>query len=121
LEQYASVQAIRRQTGLEPLELGLKAQAGDREALAFWQEYGRDLGAGLTSLIYVLAPEVVVIGGGISGSAEFFLPAAQAEVQRRVLPSSRTNLQLLKAQLGNRAGMVGAARLAWQLVGAVSN
>jgi glucokinase len=121
LEQYASVQAIRRQTGLEPLELGLKAQAGDREALAFWQEYGRDLGAGLTSLIYVLAPEVVVIGGGISGSAEFFLPAAQAEIQRRVLPSSRTNLQLLKAQLGNRAGMVGAARLAWQLVGAVSN
>ena len=98
--------------------MGMRAQAGDRDALAFWQEYGRDLGAGLTSLIYVLAPEAVVIGGGISASAEFFLPAVQAEIQRRVLPSSRTSLQLLKAQLGNRAGMVGAAKLAWQLINA---
>ena len=121
LEQYASVQAIRRQTGVEPIEMGMRAQAGDREALAFWQEYGRDLGAGLTSLIYVLAPEAVVIGGGISASADFFLPAIQAEIQRRVLPSSRTSLQLLKAQLGNRAGMVGAAKLAWQLIGAISD
>lgn len=115
LEQYVSVQAIRRRTGFDPLELGKKAQAGDPQALAFWQDYGRDLGAGLASLIYVLAPEAVVIGGGVSGSAEFFLPAAEAEIQRRVLFSSCEGLKLLRAELGNRAGMVGAAQLAWQL------
>ncbi|MDX2243424.1 MAG: ROK family protein [Leptolyngbyaceae cyanobacterium bins.302] len=115
LEQYASVQAIRQRTGLEPSELGALATAGDANALRFWQAYGRDLGAGLASLIYVLTPEAVIIGGGVSASAEFFFPTIQAEIERRVLPSSRAGLQLLQAELGNQAGMVGAAKLAWQL------
>ncbi|HEY9616190.1 MAG TPA: ROK family protein [Microcoleaceae cyanobacterium] len=114
LEQYASVTAIRRCTGMEPEALGKLAIAGDPNALEFWQRYGRDLGAGLASLIYVLTPEAIIIGGGVSASAEFFFPAMQAEIERRVLPSSRAGLQLLKAELGNQAGIVGAARLAWQ-------
>jgi glucokinase len=93
------------------------AQDGDKLALEFWESYGRDLGAGLASLIYVLTPEAIVIGGGVSASAEFFFPAALAEIERRVLYSSRAGLQLLTAELGNQAGMVGAAKLAWQKVG----
>ncbi|MEP0747850.1 MULTISPECIES: ROK family protein [unclassified Coleofasciculus] len=116
LEQYASVAAIRRRTGLEPEELGKLASTGDRQALEFWQSYGRDLGVGLSSLIYVLTPEAIVIGGGVSASAEFFFPAAQAEIERRVLKSSREGLHLIKAELGNQAGMVGAAKLAWQIL-----
>jgi glucokinase len=114
LEQYVSVRAIRRRTGLEPHELADRAKAGDAEAIAFWQSYGHDLGAGLSSLLYVLTPEAVIIGGGISASAEFFFPTVQAEIDRRVLPSSRAGLQLLLAELGNQAGIVGAAKLAWQ-------
>lgn len=114
LEQYASVQAIRRRTGLEPSELGAMAEAGDSEALEFWQSYGKDLGAGLASLIYVLTPEAVILGGGVSASAKHFFPAMQAEIARRVLPSSRAGLQILKAELGNQAGIVGSAKLAWQ-------
>lgn len=116
LEQYVSVGAIRRRTGLEPAEVGALAQAGDLDALTFWQSYGADLGTGLASLIYVLTPEVIVIGGGVSASAEFFFPSVQAEIERRVLPSSRAGLQLLVAELGNHAGMVGAAKLAWTKV-----
>jgi glucokinase len=113
LEQYVSVTAIRRHTGLEPAQLGAMAKAGDANALTFWHKYGKDLGAGLASLIYVLTPEAIVIGGGVSASAEFFFPSVLAEIERRVLPSSRTGLQLLCAELGNQAGMVGAAKLAW--------
>jgi glucokinase len=116
LEQYVSVQAIRRRTGKEPAELGAMAREGNKFALDFWESYGQDLGAGLASLIYVLTPEAVIIGGGVSASAEFFFPAALAEIERRVLPSSRAGLQLLTAELGNQAGMVGAAKLAWQKV-----
>lgn len=116
LEQYASVGAIRRRTNLDPMQLSILAEAGDIEALTFWQSYGKDLGAGLASLIYVLTPEAIVIGGGISASAGFFLPSVQAEIERRVMPSSRAGLQILSAQLGNQAGMVGAAKLAWSLV-----
>ncbi|MBE9187042.1 ROK family protein [Microcoleus sp. LEGE 07076] len=115
LEQYVSVQAIRRETGLEPLELANLARSGDAKALEYWQNYGRYLGIGLATLIYVLTPEAIIIGGGISAGAEFFLPAVRTEIERRVLPSSREDLQLLVAQLGNQAGMVGAAKLAWQV------
>ncbi len=116
LEQYVSVQAIRRRTGKEPAELGVMAKEGDEFALEFWESYGRDLGAGLASLIYVLTPEAIVIGGGVSASAEFFFPTALTEIERRVLLSSRAGLHLLAAELGNQAGMVGAAKLAWQMV-----
>lgn len=116
LEQYVSVQAIRRRTGREPAELYTLAREGDKFALDFWESYGRDLGAGLASLIYVLTPEAIVIGGGVSASAEFFFPAALAEIEQRVLLSSRAGLELLVAELGNQAGMVGAAKLAWQMV-----
>jgi len=83
--------------------------------LTFWQEYGNNLGIGLTSLIYVLTPQAIVIGGGISGSFEFFFPAVKAEIEKRVQPLSRAGLQILPAELGNFAGIVGAAKLAWQL------
>lgn len=114
LEQYASIIAIRRRTGKEPVELGALAEAGDHQALTFWQEYGKDLGIGLTSLIYVLTPQAIVIGGGVSASFEFFLPAMQAEIEKRVMLTSRLDLQILPAELGNTAGMVGAAKLALQ-------
>ncbi len=113
LEQYVSVQGIRRETGLEPLELANLAKSGDAKALEYWQSYGRYLGIGLASIIYILTPEAIIIGGGISAGAEFFLPTVRAEIERRVLPSSREDLQLLVAQLGNQAGMVGAAKLAF--------
>jgi glucokinase len=116
LEQYTSVQAIRRVTGKEPAQLAQLAEAGDEEALTFWREYGRLLGIGLTSLIYVLTPEAIIIGGGVSGAAEFFFPATMAEIQSRVLPSSRLGLELLTAELGNQAGIIGAAKLAWDFM-----
>jgi len=113
LEQHVSVRAIRRRAGLEAEELGRRAERGDEEAIAFWQSYGRDLGIGITSLIYVLTPEAVIIGGGVCQSYEFFFPAAWAEIERRVVGYSRLDVKLLRAELGNQAGMVGAAKLAW--------
>lgn len=121
LEQHVSVQAIRRQTGLEPGELGARAKAGDPDAIAFWKHYGQMLGAGLASLIYVLTPEAVIIGGGISASADFFFPAMRAEIERRVLISSREGLVILPAALGNQAGTVGAAKLAWEAIASHSH
>ncbi len=115
LEQHLSIAAIKRMTGKDPSQMGISAQAGDRDALVFWCEYGKILGTGITSFIYTLTPEVIIIGGGIGSSADFFLPSALAEIEKRVLFPSREGLKLIKAQLGNQAGMVGAAKLAWDL------
>ena len=116
LEQFLSGNAIRRMTGREPLEMGKLATGGDRDALEFWAVYGRNLGVGLTSILYVLTPEVAIIGGGISASAEYFLPAAKREIDRRVRATSRSNFKLITAELGNQAGIVGAAKLAWDRI-----
>ncbi|WP_373539349.1 ROK family protein [Chamaesiphon sp.] len=116
LEQFLSGQAIRRMTGKEPKDLGRLAAAGDRDALKFWEDYGRNLGVGLTSILYILTPEVAIIGGGISASGEYFLPAAKREIERRVMATSRPGFQLIAAELGNQAGITGAAKLAWDLL-----
>jgi glucokinase len=116
LEQFLSGQAIRRMTGKEPKELGILAAAGDRDALEFWDNYGRNLGIGLTSILYILTPEVAMIGGGISASSQYFLPAAQQEIERRVMATSRPGFKLIEAELGNQAGITGAAKLAWEML-----
>lgn len=112
LEQHCSVQAVRREMGCAPGKLAAQALAGDEAAIAYWQQYGRYLGSGLASLIYVLTPEAIILGGGISAGADLFLPTVWQEIEQRVLPSSREGLQILVAKLGNQAGVVGAARLA---------
>jgi glucokinase len=119
LEQHLSIGSIQARTGKTPAELGALAKAGDADALAFWRDYGTDLGAGLSSLVYVLTPDAVIIGGGICESSEFFFESALAAIVTRVMPTSRSGLQLLKAELGNQAGMVGASKLAMKLIGLV--
>jgi glucokinase len=112
LEQFCSIGAIRRRSGLNSRELGELAATGDEWALGIWQDYGRDLGAGVASLVYVLTPEVVVLGGGVSGAAEFFMDAVRSEVDQRVMGTSRPGLRIVVAELGNGAGILGAAKLA---------
>ncbi|MGF1461262.1 MAG: ROK family protein [Leptolyngbyaceae cyanobacterium] len=114
LEQHCSVQAVRREMGCEPGKLAAQALMGDEAAIAYWQQYGRHLGAGLASLIYVLTPEAIILGGGISAGIDLFLPTVWQEIEQRVLPSSREGLQIVTATLVNQAGVAGAARLALQ-------
>jgi glucokinase len=112
LEQYCGIGALARLSSLDPKELRLRAEAGEASALEVWERYGRALGVGLSSLIYVLTPERVLIGGGLSGALPYFLPAAWREIETRVLPPSREGLVIQRCALGNGAGRLGAARLA---------
>lgn len=112
LEQQLSISAIVRRTGHTPEALSKLAYLGDPDALAFWTAYGRDLGIAAATLIYILTPEAIVIGGGISASSEYFFPAALQEIHDRVNAPSRGTVQLLRAECGNWAGSIGAARLA---------
>ncbi|MFM2158732.1 MAG: hypothetical protein RLZZ124_1206, partial [Cyanobacteriota bacterium] len=112
LEQFCSIGGLRRLSPLDPEELCRRADAGDAEALAVWGRYGRWLGIGLTSLVYVLTPELVLLGGGLSAASHHFLPAALRELEQRVQAESRAGLQVRRAALGNGAGRLGAARLA---------
>jgi glucokinase len=117
LEQFCSITGLGRLSPLDPKELCRRADAGDADALAVWRTYGRWLGIGLSSLVYVLTPRLVLIGGGLSAASAHFLPAAQAELELRVQAESRAGMELRRAALGNGAGRLGAARLALDRLG----
>jgi glucokinase len=117
LEQHCSLGGLARLSPLEPPELSRLAEAGDQEAQAVWDRYGQLLGIGLSSLIYVLTPRRVLIGGGLSAASRHFLPALRRELKERVLAVSREGLEILPCALGNGAGRLGAARLALQRLG----
>jgi glucokinase len=112
LESYCSIAGLARLSALEPRELCRRADAGDAEALAAWDSYGERLGVGLSSLIYLFTPELVLLGGGLSAACPHFLPAAWRQVRERVLAVSREGLRIERCALGNGAGRLGAARLA---------
>jgi glucokinase len=112
LEQYCSIGGLARLSPLDPAELSRRAAAADPEALAIWERYGERLGQGLSSLLYVLTPRLVLLGGGLSAAIDHLLPAVWRQVERRVLPESREGLVIRRCALGNGAGRLGAARLA---------
>lgn len=87
------------------------ALGGDSTAIGVFELIGRRLGAGLAGFANVFEPEVIVIGGGVIAAGELLLEPARRELRARALtPMSRT--PVVAAQLGQDAGMIGAAALA---------
>jgi glucokinase len=117
LESFCSMAGLARLSPLDPPELCRRAEAGDPQALAVWQAYGRLLGIGISSLLYLFTPELLLIGGGLSAATAYFLPALWQEVEARVLAVSREGLRIERCALGNGAGRLGAARLALERFG----
>lgn len=112
LEQFASINGLKRLSGAEPASLAMAASCGDVQAQAHWMQYGQLLGTGISSLVYLFTPQLVLLGGGLAGASEHFLPAVRREVTTRVQAASRESLQIKACALGNGAGRLGAARLA---------
>jgi glucokinase len=89
------------------------ARAGDVFAVEQLSSLGRWLGEGIASLTAVLDPAVVVIGGGVSAADDLLLdPVRQAFASQLTGRGHRPMLEIRRARLGNRAGMIGAADLA---------
>ena len=114
LEQFVSIAGLKRLSGVDPSSLAMAASGGDAEAVNLWDRYGKLLGTGISSLIYMFTPQLVLVGGGLAGASEHFLPAVRQEVATRVQSVSREGLQIKACALGNGAGRLGAARLAIQ-------
>lgn len=109
LEQFASSRAIERTSGVTPKELFRKAEIGDEEAIALWKDYGINLGIGISSLVYLFNPELVLLAGGISEASVYFLPFIENEINQRVHSVHRDGLVIRASKLRNRAGCFGAA------------
>jgi glucokinase len=90
------------------------AQAGDRHALAAWKNFTRDLAIGLANIIAFVNPEVIALGGGVSTAADFMLDAIRGPVDDLTTMVPKGTTGIVVAQLGNDAGQVGAATMAFR-------
>lgn len=95
---------------------GLVAAAaeGDELALQIWEEVGEILGEGLAALIKILDIKHVLIGGGLSASFDYILPAIEKTLDYWLNPYYKNGLAIKRATLGNDAGLLGAASLCFE-------
>lgn len=89
------------------------AEAGDAAALAVCRDYVHYLASGLTNLINALRPEAVAIGGGVAAAPERLLlePLREAVAKESFARHGGRVTEILPAELGNDAGIIGAAML----------
>jgi glucokinase len=90
-------------------ELVAAYESGDQGAASIWLESVRKLACGIASLINVLDPEAVIIGGGIARSGKALFEPLQKEIDRIEWRPLGTGAKVLPAQLGELAGAYGAA------------
>ena len=85
------------------------AKRGDKLAKKIMDDTGRYLGIGIMSLVNLLNPEMVVLGGGMMEAGEYILKPVRDEFKKRGFKFLIKRTQIVPAKLGNEAGRVGAA------------
>lgn len=88
------------------------ARRGDAVAQSLIDQEARWLGVGITNLLHLYSPDVVVIGGGLSNAFDLLHGGIVQVVQDRAMSAYR-DVPILRAELGAKAGLVGAAALAF--------
>ena len=69
------------------------------------------LGRGIAGFINIFSPQRIVIGGGVAESGSFYLEKIRAVVKKHVIADCALNTKIVAAELGNKAGLTGAASL----------
>ena len=104
---------IAAESGVEGRTAFQAAEAGDEAALEVCRNYVNYLAGGLTSLINILRPEAVAIGGGVAAAPERLLlePLREAVAKESFSRHGGRITKVLRAERGNDAGIIGAAML----------
>jgi glucokinase len=92
------------------------AQAGDKMAIAALHEVGHPLGIGIASLVNALNPDLVLLGGILSLAGEFLLPIVQEELNQRALRWNADATQVVLAQHGADACVMGGVAVVFQTI-----
>ncbi len=117
LEQYTSQQFLERHSpGKTATQLHKKAEASNSAARSILEEMGYYLGLGLTNLVDLLDPEVVVLGGGLLEYTPNIIHKKAVETVRgqTFSPTAGKNIEIEVSELGEYGGAIGAALYARQ-------
>jgi len=95
-------------------EVSLAAQGGDSLALEVISKVASYLGVGMVNLVNIFDPEMIIVGGGMSKMGDLLLEPARQVVRERAFTLSAQAVRIVTAQLGDDAGVLGAAVFARQ-------
>lgn len=96
---------------ITPYMVAKAAEEGDPVAKRIFEIIGEYIGIGLTSVINLLNPERVIIGGGVAESGELLLGPIRKTIKERAMVVAGNAVEIVPAQLGNSAGVIGASML----------
>lgn len=109
-EPLTNSSAIAKLAGTKTAEEAYKnAVAGDEKALAAFKEVAYWIAITLTNIMVVLAPDTIVIGGGVAQSGDILLKEIRTAMQERAYLYPATDINIVPATLGFYAGSIGAA------------
>jgi glucokinase len=118
LESYVSGSAATRDAqrafggAVDAHRLVRLAEEDDPEARDILLRIGRHLGAGIGSLVNIFDPDLVVIGGGFAAAGDLVLAPAREVARRESLTGETEEVRIVRAELGTRAGLIGAGLVA---------
>lgn len=110
-----SLDAASTLSAVDPLtaaDVAAHAVAGDPFAVRVWRETIEALGCGLTSIVNVLEPELIVLGGGVTRAGDALIAPARAAVRAAAMTPGGRSVRVERAALGDQVGVVGAAAVA---------
>jgi glucokinase len=112
-ERLGVLDALRKEgsDSLQPEEIYHLAAQGNENAVRVFTEFGRLLGASLVTFANTFSPDLIVVGGGLAGGAEFFLETAEQYLNEHWFERSYKRIPLVRSAFGAHAGIVGAAAL----------
>lgn len=99
----------KAQCGTTLRDVMASARQGNTRAIAELAAAGRALGIAMASLAQIFFPDRIALAGGLAEAEDLVLPAAEAEFRRTVNAEARAQVEVVKASLGWRATVIGAA------------
>lgn len=100
-----------RFSNITPEIIDKAARKGDGFAIGIWKEVSCNIGIGLVSVVNMLNPEIIVIGGGISKTGKVLVDAIRQTIRKRAIDIFVKGLKVVRARFVEDAGVVGAAAL----------
>ena len=126
LEQYSSASAIASLATslgvaaghgrLGAAQVAALAREGDPKACAIFAQAGAYLGIAAAGVVNLLNLEAIILGGGVAESFDLLAPVLRREIRERAFALPGERVQLLKGELADDAGVLGAAASAFSLL-----
>ena len=96
---------------ITPFIVAEAAKAGDPVARRIFTRMGEYIGIGMASVVNLLNPEKIIVGGGVADAGDILMTPLKETLKKRAMKIAGETVEVVPAQLGNTAGVIGASLL----------